>query len=82
MHTKYGLKELFIDLVKGDVPLASKELKEARLKLCYECPYFAQNMPGFEPGLSKVNSLKCTLCGCYMPVKAGLEKAVCPKRKW
>lgn len=47
---------------------ASEGLAKARLAACATCPFYAA---GF-----------CRQCGCYMPAKAYIEQAKCPKGNW
>lgn len=67
---KYGLKELTKDALKLNVQMAPPELARARLDLCEACPHYKKELR------------KCSQCGCYMPVKTKLTKAVCPVKKW
>ena len=48
--------------------LASQEVVEARLAECEKCPYRKQD--------------RCTLCGCVLRYKAGIEAATCPDNRW
>ena len=41
---------------------------EKRLKVCKACPH--------------LTGTRCTVCGCFMNVKAGLNGATCPLKKW
>ena len=43
-------------------------LAEERQEICNECPHF--------------NEDKCTLCGCYTPVKTRWFTEECPIEKW
>ena len=45
------------------------EQADNRLKICKSCPHF-----------NKLS--KCSLCGCYMPVKTRIAAATCPAKKW
>jgi hypothetical protein len=51
-------------------PIASKELKQQRIKICNECPK-----------LSKDKN-KCMECGCYIAYKAAITISKCPIQKW
>jgi hypothetical protein len=56
------------DLFNPSVPRASKEVSDARLAICHDCP---QLLAGF-----------CKECGCRMKWKTTLFDAVCPLGKW
>jgi len=51
----------------GEV-LASSDEVATRLKVCEVCP----NKSG----------ARCTLCGCFLTLKAGLLASTCPAGKW
>jgi hypothetical protein len=51
-------------------PIAPKELKQERIKLCTECPSYDENKD------------KCKECGCYVAYKVMLRKSKCPLNKW
>lgn len=45
------------------------DLARLRLDICRQCPLYS--------------ALKtCTVCRCYMPVKAQITEAKCPKGRW
>lgn len=48
---------------------ANAGLAQARLAACATCPLYTA--AGF-----------CRQCGCYMPVKAYIEQAKCPRGNW
>ena len=54
----------------GDRILAEKTKVEERLEICSGC--------------EKYNSeaTRCTVCGCFMLVKANIETSECPDGKW
>ncbi|MEO0968038.1 MAG: hypothetical protein AAFX80_06755 [Cyanobacteria bacterium J06639_18] len=54
----------------GDRVLAKKETVDYRLGICATCDKF------------NAEEKRCTLCGCFMMVKANLEAANCPGNKW
>lgn len=60
----------FIDLFDPSQPRSDRELIEARLAICNECPWLNKNLT------------KCRKCGCYMKLKTTLRKANCPLGKW
>ncbi|MEO1428399.1 MAG: DUF6171 family protein [Cyanobacteria bacterium J06633_8] len=71
------LRNLFSEAYKtakqglcGDRVLAPKSKVEERLEICSSC--------------EKYNSeaKRCTLCGCFMLVKANIETSECPDGKW
>ncbi len=71
------LQSLFTEAYKtakqglcGDRVLAAKNKVEQRLKICSHC--------------EKYNSeaKRCTVCGCFMLVKANIETSECPEGKW
>jgi hypothetical protein len=49
---------------------ASSELRSKRLAVCASCDLFRQPLK------------QCSLCGCFMLVKAWLKLAKCPAGKW
>lgn len=55
--------------VKSDFKNTSKEVFEARLKICNDCQY-------------KTKDWRCDQCGCYLSVKAKWESETCPVGKW
>lgn len=71
------LKSLFSEAYKtakqglcGDKVLAENQTVEDRLKICSTCEKF--------DALEK----RCTVCGCFMMIKANLEASNCPDGKW
>lgn len=48
--------------------LASQEDVEKRVNICQACPYLKNN--------------RCSECGCFIALKAGLQNEKCPKGKW
>lgn len=58
------------DVINPSVERASEEEAESRMNICLECPELI--------GLTK----QCKQCGCIMPAKTKLLKAVCPIGKW
>lgn len=60
----------FIDLFNPNQPRSEEELKEERLAICRQCPYFYAKLQ------------KCRKCGCIMPLKTRLKNASCPVHKW
>ena len=50
--------------------LASDELFESRMTLCYSCEYF------------DTVQVRCRKCGCKLKGKARFEAAHCPLMKW
>lgn len=47
---------------------------QKRLSICQECPTFNPK--------TKICSKTAGGCGCYIPIKARLNKSKCPKEKW
>ena len=47
---------------------AGEELYERRLGVCKECDLLLEGM--------------CRSCGCYVELRAAVEKNVCPYKKW
>lgn len=56
-------------LFNPDTPQVEPTLKAERLTLCESCPHY-------------LITHQCRKCGCFMPVKTGLEHASCPIGKW
>lgn len=47
---------------------ADKDLVEKRVYLCKACP--------------RLKNGRCTACGCFISLKAGLQASSCPLKKW
>lgn len=58
------------DLLNPNVGRVSDAVKEERMDLCSNCPFYMK--------LSK----QCRKCGCIMPLKTELPHASCPIGKW
>jgi len=58
------------DLIDPRSDFATEQVAEDRYSICLTCPQLIQ--------LTK----QCKKCGCVMPVKTKLAKAVCPIGKW
>jgi hypothetical protein len=58
------------DMVNPNIGRVSDEVKQERLDICANCPFFMK--------ISK----QCRKCGCHMPWKTGLPHAFCPEGKW
>lgn len=70
----YGLLDVAKDLVRGNLQFVLPHIRDARSKVCLECPSL-QKIPMTRLGT-------CKECGCFMDAKTQLSKAVCPLRKW
>jgi hypothetical protein len=57
------------DFMDPNVNRASEETVSLRLDVCGNCEEFALTR-------------QCKKCGCFMDIKAKLEKAACPLGKW
>lgn len=57
------------DMLDADVNRASEEKLTLRLDTCKSCEQFSITR-------------QCKKCGCFMDIKAKLEKASCPLGKW
>lgn len=53
---------------KGNLEIASKEIRKQRLDCCNQCPANVLNI--------------CKGCGCFIPTKVSLTKSECPLNKW
>jgi hypothetical protein len=58
----------FFDLFDPKQPRSEEELKEYRMSICKQCPFFIGG--------------RCKKCGCFMSLKSTLAKAKCPIGKW
>lgn len=58
------------DVFNKNIEKLSENLKEERLDICKGCKFFLST------------TQQCKKCGCYMPWKASLPHAECPKKKW
>lgn len=74
----YSLRDVAKDIIKGDLKITPEELSRKRLSVCESCPEYGKNRN--QTGM--VNSQRCSLCGCFMPVKVKLVRATCPANKW
>lgn len=54
-------------LKTGKVMVPKKEV-QARLAICAGCPFLQET--------------RCSACGCFIALKAGLKAEKCPKGKW
>lgn len=54
----------------GDRILAENSKVEERLEICSGCEKY------------NAEAKRCTLCGCFMLVKANIETSECPDGKW
>ena len=63
-----GVAKTTTQLIKGGSVTAEQEYQ--RMRICKSCELF------------DVPSKKCWACGCYMPMKAKVKLAQCPKGKW
>jgi hypothetical protein len=69
------IKNLGIDLANvvayakstGKVKAPEDTIKR-RLDVCRSCPH--------------LQNIRCTVCGCFISLKAGLEATSCPLKKW
>ena len=57
----------YIDNLDPDIK-ASEELYETRLGICKECDLLLEGM--------------CRTCGCYVELRAVVEKNYCPSKRW
>lgn len=74
----YGIKDVVKDAFMMKIEKAPEAVSKQRMELCQVCPHFGRN----KGNTDRIGSEKCTLCGCYMPVKTKLVKASCPANKW
>ena len=54
----------------GDRVLAEESKVKKRLEICSTCEKY------------NLETKRCTLCGCFMLVKANIETSECPDAKW
>ena len=45
-------------------------MREQRLAICAQCPNY------------QIRRRTCSLCGCFMPVKASIATSSCPEERW
>lgn len=55
-------------LARGRSPLVSNKRRQARLRVCYFCPYFIGK--------------QCAVCSCLVSLKTALRSEKCPKQRW
>ena len=58
------------DLFNKNKERAGKDIKDIRMQICKECPFFIKT------------TAQCTKCGCFMHLKTQLAEASCPLHKW
>ena len=58
------------DLLDPNAERATDDIKSSRMEVCNLCPELVS--------ITK----QCKKCGCFMPLKTTLSKAVCPIGKW
>jgi hypothetical protein len=58
------------DILNKNIEKVSAMALEDRLSICRTCMFFISA------------TQQCKKCGCYMPAKASLPHAECPKKKW
>ena len=63
-----SLYNVLINAVKTGEISGSEEEVQKRLDICKSCPFLKEN--------------RCSECGCYVALKAGLKAEKCPKGKW
>lgn len=68
--SSYGIKQVVVDLLTGNITLANSSVRQERQDICTQCE--ARN--------TKLNT--CTVCGCFLPAKRALAKAECPMGLW
>ncbi|MEC4814691.1 MAG: DUF6171 family protein [Scytonema sp. PMC 1069.18] len=54
----------------GERILADQNTVDSRLEICSTCEKFS------------AEDKRCTVCGCFMLVKANIESSDCPDGKW
>lgn len=48
--------------------IVSNEIREQRLTICQQCPFFQNGI--------------CQKCGCYTKFRASLKNKKCPVKRW
>lgn len=64
-------KNLYKDTIawaKSGFEVTQKDEVDRRLDICFKCEFFKDG--------------RCTICGCFMALKAKLATGQCPKGKW
>ena len=65
----YGGSKGVFSHASGDPEIKADEaLYEERLAVCKECDLLLEGM--------------CRICGCYVELRAAIEKNACPWKKW
>ncbi len=59
--------QMYIDNIEVELR-ASEMLYEERLEVCKNCEMLLAGM--------------CRSCGCYVELRAAVEKNTCPRKKW
>ena len=68
--SKEDYEKLIVDGLKAlpKEDLVADEVAISRLEICKEC--------------EKINQGTCLACGCYVEIRAALQKGKCPYSKW
>lgn len=53
-----------------NLKITDSRLSETRMITCVACPHYISS------------SAKCSLCGCYIPIKTKIIAASCPADRW
>jgi len=63
------ISSLASQLNNADDATVKRIVKQKRIEICKTCEFFTPRY-------------FCSVCGCFMPVKARLPFTTCPKGKW
>jgi len=66
----YGLIDVAMDMITGNIKYASPELQQSRLDCCNHCPLLIKLMG------------QCSKCGCIVSYKVKFLGASCPNNIW
>lgn len=67
-NLSFSVYNVLIEALKTGEVTASEEVVQNRINTCKGCPF--------------LNESRCSECGCFINVKAGLKAEKCPKGKW
>lgn len=68
--SEYTIVNVVKDALTGNLKFVSKQTSSYRMFICQGCPAYNPKWK------------KCTVCGCFMPLKTKLVKASCPMENW
>jgi hypothetical protein len=66
----YSVFDVIRDVLTGNITFVPANIRTERYDQCKQCPMFLNQ------------TKRCSVCGCFMPLKTKLTKAECPVGLW